>query len=739
MNIKRIINGFTLTIGLVVGQLTYAQTIIKPSVKSATSFAIIVDKNTYAQAKTEIDAYRNAVEKDGLGTYIVYHDWSNPEEIRTILETFYHEKQKLEGTVLVGNIPIPMIRDAQYLTSTLKINQKIRWDRSSVPSDRFYDDFNLKFNFLKQDSIHTNYFYYSLAAESQQFIQLSIYSARIKPPIEEGENPIAAIKQYLAKVVRLKGENNPLDQMVVSTGHGYNTNSLNSWAADVITIKSQFPSLFNPGNSIKFLNFRNSDFMKYHLLTELQREGLDVAFMTGHGTTTLQLINGYPLVSSPQQSMENVARYLRSKVRSAKESGRDVQQVKDGFKKSLGVSDKWMDDAFEQSVIDSDSIFNDNLDVQISDLKNGNIKARVAYLNSCLTGSFHLDNYLAGYYPFSQGDNIAVVANSVGVLQDLWSTELMGILQHGVRVGNWFKHMAYLETHIIGDPTFHFSSNNKLGLNDAIGTQSKSVSYWKSLLKENDADLQALALVYLTRLLSEKEVSPLLKQTYFSSPFESTRTQAYHLLRQFDNEDFLNVLHAARNDSYEFLRRRAVYDICDYGGDEFVKDIIDLYVSDSHSKRVGYRIRTTLPFMNSDLVKKEVDKQIRQNPAIYDRVDIAKALDNIVDYSVTKVPEAEKIIADKNEEDKKRISEITTLRAYRYHQLVPAVLKEVKDNNNSDILRIAALEALSWFPLSYQRQFIFDTCKEIINDKDSSEEVKYQALKTENVLKRPFK
>jgi len=143
--------------------------------------------------------------------------------------------------------------------------------------------------------------------------------------------------------------------------------------------------------------------------------------------------------------------------------------------------------------------------------------------------------------------------------------------------------------------------------------------------------------------------------------------------------------------------------------------------------------------MNSDLVKKEVDKQIRQNPAIYDRVDIAKALDNIVDYSVTKVPEAEKIIADKNEEDKKRISEITTLRAYRYHQLVPAVLKEVKDNNNSDILRIAALEALSWFPLSYQRQFIFDTCKEIINDKDSSEEVKYQALKTENVLKRPFK
>lgn len=736
MNIKRMIKGSLLTAALIGCQLTFAQTIIKPSVKSATSFAIVVDKNTYDQAKNEVDAYRNAIEQEGLGTYIVYHNWSNPEEIKTILQKFYNEKQKLEGTVLVGDIPIPMLRDAQHLTSTLKINQKIRWDRSSVPSDRFYDDFNLKFNFLKQDTVKTNYFYYSLAAESPQRLQPSIYSARIKPPIEEGEDPIPAIKRYLQKVVRLKKDKNPLDQMVVSTGHGYNSNSLNSWAGEAATLKSQFPSLFTPGNSIKFLNFRNSDFMKHHLLTELQREGLDFAFMTGHGTTTLQLINGYPLASNPQPSMANVARYLRSKVRAAKEDNRDVNQVKENFKNSLGVSDKWMDDAFEQSTIDSDSVFNDNLDVQIRDLKNGNIKARLAYLNSCLTGSFQLDNYLAGHYPFSQGDNIAVIANSVGVLQDLWSTELMGILQHGVRVGNWFKHIVYLETHIIGDPTFSFASDNKLGLNDAIGTGSKPASYWKSLLKENDADLQSLALVYLARAQSEKEISPMLKQVYFSSPYESTRTQAYHLLRKYDNEDFLNVLHAARNDSYEFLRRRAAYDICDYGGDEFIKDIIDLYVSDSHSERIVYKIRWTLPFLNYQLVKEEVDKQVRNNPAIYNRLEIADNLDRIVDYATKKVAEAEAVIANKNEEDKKRIGEITTLRAYRYHQLIPAVLKEAKDNNNSDALRIAALEALSWFPLSYQRQTIFDTCQEIIEDNKSSEEVKYQALKTENIMKK---
>ena len=34
--------------------------------------------------------------------------------------------------------------------------------RSSVPSDRFYDDFDLKFDFLKQDSLNPLMFYYKM-------------------------------------------------------------------------------------------------------------------------------------------------------------------------------------------------------------------------------------------------------------------------------------------------------------------------------------------------------------------------------------------------------------------------------------------------------------------------------------------------------------------------------------------------------------------------------------------------
>lgn len=716
---------------------SYGQEIIKPSVSSKTSFAIVVDQKTFNDLKPEVMAYRQSVEQDGLGTYIIAHSWEKPEQIREQLQQLRKTKQPLEGTVLIGNIPVVMIRDAQYLTSAFKMNQKIRWDKSSVPSDRYYDDLDLKLNFIKQDtaSERSNYFYYSLDATSPQYIEMDIYSARIKPPVEKGENPTDKIKAYLQKLVELRKVSNPLNDMIASTGHGYNSNSINSFAGDVLALKSQFPSIYLPGNSIKFLNFRNADFMKFNLLRELKREGLDFAFMTGHGTPTLQLINGYPLASNPQPSMENVGRYLRAKVRSAKEDGRDVEKVKEGFKTSLGVSDKWMNDAFEKAVIDSDSVFNDNLDVQIWDIRDAGIQAPLVYLNSCLTGSFHLDNYLAGYYPFSNNKNIAAIANSVGVLQDLWPAELMGTLQHGIRIGNWFKHIAYLETHILGDPTFHFSSSRSKEINEAIGTVAKA-SYWKSLLKEQDADLQSLALVYLQKQLPEAEMSALLKSTYFSSPFETTRMQAFALLRKYENDAYFTVLHAARQDSYEFIRRMAVYDLGEFGGDDFAKDLIAFYVSDPHSERINYRLRTNMTFFNPELLKTEINNQVSQNKGINNASALSAQLIKDIDYNQSKVDKMQATILDKNTAEKERLAEITTLRLYRYHRVVPAVLKVIEDASESEALRITALEVMSWFPLSYQREAIFRTCDALLQDNKVPPAVKEQALKTKHVMKK---
>lgn len=731
-NIKTIFTGLLMSAVFV----SNAQEIEKPSIKSKTTFAIVVDKNTFTASKSEISSYKKLVEQDGLGTYIIYDDWKSPDKIREILkELHFDKKAPLEGAVFVGNIPVPMIRDAQYLTSAFKMNQRLRWDRSSVPSDRFYDDFDLQFDYLRQDTVKGReaYHYYSLKAESPQFIEMDIYSARIKPPVVAGEDLTSKIKEYLRKLVAVRSKSHSLDDMIMSTGHGYNSNSVNSLVGEAVALKSQFPNLFKPKGSIKFLNFRSNEFMKFNLLSELKREGIDFAYMTGHGTSTLQLISGYPNVSSPQPSMQNVARYLRSKMRSAKEDGRDLQKVQADFQKSLGVSEKWFEDSFLQSSIEADSIYNVNMDVQIDDVKDANIQATVVYLNSCLTGSFHLDNYIAGYYPFSNNQNIAAVANTIGVLQDLYPSELMGLLAQGYRLGNWLTHIAYLETHILGDPTFYFASNRAKELNEAT-VLNRNASYWKKMLKENDASLQALALERLTQILSEKEVSSILKKYYFNSPFESTRMQAFQLLSQFENADYIEVLHAAKNDTYEYIRRRAVYDLTDFGSDEFVQDLIEFYVSDPHSERIAYRVRWALQFMNPEIAKKEINTLVRQNKTIFNNVELADRLDKDVEYYKGKTAELNKALKDKSMPEKERMSQITTLRLYRNHGVIPTVIELTKDNEESEVLRIAALEAMGWFTLSYHRDTILKACDDIISS-NASQAVKKEALKTKNRIK----
>jgi len=718
-----------------------AQQFIKPEINSKTSFVIVVDEATFKGAENEIIAYKKSVEKDGLSTYVVYHDFKNPQQVKDVLLELYNQKnQKLEGAVFIGDIPIPMVRGAQNLTSTFKMNEKLKWERSSVPSDRFYDDFDLQFDYIKQDEdpkrdlLH----YYNLNAASPQYIQMDIYSARIKPPLTaDGENATEKIKQYLQKLVLVRDENNPLNTMIFSTGHGYSSDSSISWASDLIGLRSSFPNLFLNGNSIKFLNYRNATFLKNNLLTELMRDDLDLAFMTGHGTADLQMLNGYPDTSSPQESMENVGRYIRSKMRNAKDKNRNLDEVKKGFQDNLGLNDKLFKDAFEVESIEKDSIFNDNLDIQIRDLKN--INARVAYLNSCLTGSYQLDDYLAGHYPFSNGKNIVTFANSVGVLQDLWATQMLGILQDGARVGNLLKKTAYLETHIMGDPTFHFTNDKAFDLNELMSNASTSKQDWNALLEENNADLQAYALTELFKISDEKKFSKKLVDIFKNSPYESVRTQAYFLLRSYNNKDFQEVLLLALNDNQEYIRRKALYDINDIGSDRFIPIIVDLYFEDQQLARSQYKINWALQFFNHDLLIETIANKDVSN--FYNGEELKSNLLKKVTNEKVRFNKKREELNNKNLTEKELINEINSFRLYRYDALVPDLMNILIDTSNSENVRLTTAEVLSWFGMSYQYPFIE---KELANQLkvEQSEVVKNQIMKTLQILKdaskRPF-
>ena len=195
-----------------------AQTIVKPAAKiTRTSFAVITDTPTWQACADELQNYADVLAEEELPTFIVHHNWKSPEEVKKAIKNL-HKKHNLEGVVLVGDIPVPMIRKAQHMTSAFKMDEeKYPFVDSSVPSDRFYDDFNLKFDFLKKDPEKPTFFYYELAADSPQQIKCDIYSARVKP-VKNGEDPHKQIKKFFNKAVKEHQSGNKLDQFFSYTG-----------------------------------------------------------------------------------------------------------------------------------------------------------------------------------------------------------------------------------------------------------------------------------------------------------------------------------------------------------------------------------------------------------------------------------------------------------------------------------------------------------------------------------------
>lgn len=711
-----------------------AQQIEKPGIASPASFAIVVDANTYSSLKTEITAYKKAVEKDGLGTYIIAHNWSKPEEIRTVLQKLYTQSPKLEGAVLVGDIPVPMIRDAQHMTSAFKMDQRRNWKSSSVPSDRYYDDFHLQFNFLKQDSAQKNLFYYALSATSPQRIEMDIYTARIKPPVQKGESSVEKIRAYLNKVVAEKNKTNPLNDFFVYTGHGYNSESLNAWAGEQISLREQFPNVFKPGNTIKFMNFRMDTHMKFTLMNEIQREALDMAIFHDHGSDDVQLLSGYPYVSNPQPSIDNIKRYLRAKVRAAAErKGGDVEKTKKGFTESLGVPMAWMEDTFVDSVKIADSIFDASTDFAIDDIRHVQPNARFVMVDACLTGSLHLDDYMAGYYPFNNGKTIVALANSVGVLQDLWPDEMLGLLQYNVRTGNWMKHVAYLETHLFGDPTFHFSGDKTTDFNKAIVLQRNNPAYWETLLNHPSADVQCLAMEKIFKVKGVAAAT-MLRNKYFNSNFGVVRMEALKCLSLINNADFNAVLLAACNDPYEFVRRQAAYLLSDIGSEEMITPAVELYINDGHSKRVAGKAKDALDFMDSKKVRELLPAIYAKHTHLHNAKEDLDYLSKQQEYTAFKLDRDMKLVMDKSKPVKERLAEITVFRNYNYHVEVPNLISLALDANEDLSIRTTVVEALGWFFHSYQKEKIIAMCDQLINNTASPESLKLQAGKTRRIL-----
>ena len=700
-----------------------------------TTLAVVVDQKTYAAIPEQIDAYVKSVDNDYRRGLLVVDKWFNPDSIKAHLYEMYI-REGLEGAVFIGDIPIPMLRDAQHFTTAFKMNQKMDMQRSSVPSDRFYDDFDLKFKFLKQDEKNELFFYYSLLPDSVQEIGCDIYSSRIKAP--EGENKYELLAAYLEKAVAAKEKKDVMSKVLHFGGHGYNSESMNARIDEAGAFAEHFQFLNRKGNNLEYIDFTFDKYVKTRLLAAVSDKELDLAVLHHHGADDTQYLNGSPFVADPTGWINLARNYFRGKVRSAK----DPKAVKARFMKNFGVPAAWLDDAFDSQKMYEDSLHAASMDIVIQDLEGYVSGAKMIMLDACYNGSFNQDDYIACHYIFNPGNTIVVKANSVNTLQDTWTTELIGLLNWGISAGNWAKGQMTLESHLIGDPTFEFQNQddeyfNKCGfnINEVIATKKNDTQYWRKVLKadvddELACDFKSLAIkmLYNNNAITSEELLEIQK----NSNSKVLRLAAFNTNRKIADENFPQAIIMGLADDYELTQRLSAM----YVGKNFSKELIPAVVKTCMdpmtSARVLFQLKGSLKgFDISDLHEEFI--WYNEKYGYWEGQEAFEKLEKILTSYDESFEEEVASIKDGTMSLKEQKSFARGRRNGCEPKLVESLMHIIKNSTDKE-LRVTAIEALGWYEYSVVRNDIIAQCEALYNE-EKDESAKAELLKTINRLK----
>lgn len=693
------------------------------------SFAIVTDPQTFNNCKAAIDAYRSAVCADGLDAFVVSRNWTNPDELKDSL-MLYHKTRALEGAVFIGDVPIAMIRGAQHLTSAFKMDETLPMRDSSVPSDRFYDDFDLKFDFLGRDSVERNFFYYNLDAESPQHISCDIYTGRIKSSEKRGDK-YGEISRYLLKAAAAKSQDNPLDHLMSYCGSGSFSNSLAAWKDETITLKEQMPAAFDNGSDgAKFLFYAMYPDVKSILLGEIARNDLDLALFHEHGVPERQYVTETPRANETDAYYYDAKYRMRQRIRTAVSRGKEAESVIEDIVKKYGITRDWVEDWNDPKTEAEDSLYDAATGILLDDIAAAKPNVRMTIFDACYNGDFREDDCIASRYILSEGNALVGIGNSVNVLQDKSSSDLMGMLTEGYRVGEWMQQVNILESHILGDPTFHFTASGDAFRPDLHNTNCK---YWlKFTSPKYPCDIRGLALHKLYAL-NYNDLSPLLLKTWKESDEYMLRLQCLHLLEHYNDGNYEKVLKDGADDPYEFIRRKSAFFMGKVGTPEMAAELADLYMRDYNSLRVAHNVGFVCAHFPDSLFLKEFENKFAEADWIYDRELFHKKAENCFRAAFSIESSTGKIIGDKNNGYRKFY--ISGMRNQPYPQYAERLLAIVRDSGEVENARVQCAEVLGWFIRAWNRKDIVDGIDAYLKSgEEMPEALRNELVKTKNRL-----
>ena len=693
-------------------------------------FAIVVDAKSSVEAADALKAYAEAIEQyDGLKVYTVVDHWGVPDSIRTALKALYELKNEpIIGAVFVGDIPVAMVRDGQHLTSAFKMNQKQPRKESSIPSDRFYDDFKLSFKYLDKDD-DAPYFYYSLTSEGAQRTRPDIFSGRIRPTDIRGVSRYEKLRDFLYKAVEAKKGRTALGQLFFFSGHGYISESKVARIDEKAVFMEHFPALKGREAAIGYLDHTDYNPVKEHLMSELMRPDLDVAVLHHHGSPDMQYLNGTIRPYMVNDAKSYIQRNVRGHIYKAKLRRQNVDSVQRALLAKFDLPESWAADALSDSLARADSLYYALADLYTDDFAIYGYRpnARVVVIDACYCGSFHLDDCIANEYIFQPGSTVAVLANTVNSLQDKWSDRFIGLLDQGGCAGDLARYSTYLEAHLIGDPTFRFAYGKGTPDIDHLIALGKP-SNWKKLLKKGTPEQQALALEELHRLGETTSAS--LLELYKNSPYVVVRLQAMRSAADFADDNFVELLILASQDSNELIQRFAIKYMGVCGDDRLIPALIRVSIANNTSDRCNFDAGQAIQSFPKEKLLAEFSRQFDSDRIQYIRKDsvrklIERAITNSSGRSATELD----TLLRPGSNVKDLTMAVRGTRNVPIHHLMPKMVEFLR-NGATEEIQVLIIEALGWHPCSYQAPYLAGELAKIAADPAYSEAVREEAAKS---------
>ncbi len=685
----------------------FAQQIEQPSVSGKTSFAVVIDSHTLTKCAPQVAEYKKTIESEGLPTFVVSAKWESPEQVKDILKKLYKENN-LEGAVFIGNIPIAMVMKAQFMTSAYKMDEReYPLEVVAVPSDRFYDDFDLKFNKIADSTKGLKHFY-ELAPDSTPYIECDIYVGRIQA---QGSNGCGCkqIAAYLEKAVREHKADNKFDQFVSYTGHGSYSNSITAWRSEQQIVNEQFPDIFKKEGEARYLRYNMFDYVKPYVIKELRRADVDFMVFHEHGDFHRMYLAGYPEDRQPSEYLGN---YLRSLAR------RNFERAKMRAEE-WGLDQTWYSDYNDPKQVEADSLLDLATGIILEEINDIAPNPRMVIFDACYNGDYRNPDFIAGKFIMAKGNCVVTFANSVNVLQDKSAFDLLGLLKDGVRVGLWAQHINILESHIIGDPTFHFTPySGAEDLNKVLTI--KDNNYWFGRLDDANPEVQNMAEIKLFEG-NYPGISDILLKKLKTSPYAIVRYNSLRLLEKIGDRNYWEALKLSTTDSFEFIRRIAVTRMGQVGAEEFLPYLIDAYQNDRHAARIVFDASSALLCFDKDVAVKAINNYFKDKHFYNSDKDSAELL-KLVEAN----PSAESIntIVGKDKKSAYRVSYIHFMRNRPYHQNLTKALQVMEDPTDNTLIRTMMAEALAWWNLSYRKQEIINSCNKLLGDSTTPEEMK---------------